>query len=54
MAVAKIGNKSKKQAIAVGRLDKGSLNAKIYNWLEIEGFLKKGGLSDYKLWNNAK
>ncbi|MBW6487556.1 hypothetical protein [Sulfurimonas sp.] len=41
----------KKQAVAIGRVSKDSLNEKIYEWLEQEEFVKRGALSDYKIWN---
>lgn len=45
---------SKKQAVAIGRVGKDELNAKIYEWLEQEEIVKKGGLSDYKVWNTKE
>lgn len=41
----------KKQAIAIGRVSENSLNEKIYEWLEQENIVKRGALSDYKIWD---
>lgn len=41
----------KKQAVAIGRITKETLNTKIYEWLEQEEILKRGALSDYKVWD---
>lgn len=45
---------NKKQAVAIGRVSKNSLNTKIYEWLVSENIIKRGGMSDYKVWNNTQ
>lgn len=51
LAVSKEKKKGKKQVIANGRVSRVALNHKIYEWLEQENIIKRGALSDYKLWN---
>ena len=53
MAVSNIKDSIKKQAVAIGRVSQDSLNSKIYEWLEQEDIIKRGGLSDYKVWNDT-
>lgn len=48
------GKKTKKQAVAIGRLSTDELNRKIYTFLEDEQVVKKGELSDYKVWNQVE
>lgn len=52
MAVSKVKDSNKKQAVAIGRVSRNELNAKVYEWLEQENIIERGGLSDYKIWNN--
>jgi len=52
LAVSNVKNKIKKQAVSIGRVSSSALNYKIYEWLEESGVIKKGTLSDYKVWNS--
>jgi len=54
MSVSNVNKISKKQAVAIGRVGKDELNTKIYEWLEQESIVKRGALSDYKVWNKDK
>ncbi|MFA6195350.1 MAG: hypothetical protein WC656_01745 [Sulfurimonas sp.] len=52
MAVSNMKDSSKKQAVAIGRVSEDELNAKMYEWLEQESIVKRGELSDHKVWNS--
>jgi len=51
LAVSNNKGDVKKQAVSIGRVSSDTLSIKVYSWLEESGIVKKGTLSDYKVWN---
>lgn len=54
LAAHKKGKTPKKQAVAIGRVSSSGLNNKIYEWIEQEGLIERGKVSDYKIWDIEK
>lgn len=51
LAVSDKSGDKLKQVVSIGRVSRETLYLRVYEWLENKEIVKRGGLSDYKIWN---